>query len=188
MTPGDKSDFRQIDDCKDFIDTVAALPYVNRNKIMVVGMSLGATKAAVVAYPHPDVRGIIMMSGAYDLLFTKNSMSKLEYLLYKANGFKFPNDDKELEKYSAVNYFKAEGICLRDEVKPTPNNARVFMMANKNDPVVKYENTLNAIQLLNLPPENYSIFEKRGHYFEGNEYWVAIEINSFIQAVLKNEK
>ncbi|TFG16259.1 MAG: alpha/beta fold hydrolase [Promethearchaeota archaeon] len=187
LTPGDKSDFRQINDCQDFIDTIAALPYIDRKKIVVVGMSLGAMKAAVVAYPHPDVRGIIMMSGAYDLVYTKNRMSKLEYLLFKWNGFKFPNDEKELKKYSAVNYFRAEGICLRDDVEPTPNSARVFIMANKNDPVVRYENTLKAIQSLNLPPENYSIFEKGGHCFEGNEYWVANEINTFIKAILENE-
>jgi len=185
LTPGDKSDFRQIDDCKDFIDIIAALPFVDRKKILVVGMSLGATKTAIAAYPHPDVRGIIMMSGAYDLVFTNNSMSKIEYLLYKLNGFKFPKDEKELEKFSALNYFSSEGIRLRDENHLTPNSARVFLMANKNDPVVKYQNTLKAIQKLNLPPDNYSIFEKGGHCFEGNEYWVAIEINTFISRILE---
>jgi predicted esterase len=188
LTAGDKGDFRQVDDCREFIDKIVSLPYVDKKRIIVVGMSLGAAKAAVAAYPHPDVRGVILMSGAYDLIFTKKSMSFFEYTIFLSKGFSFPKDSALKKKYSGMEYFNPKGIILRGDTRPTPNSERIFLMANKDDPVVRYENTLRAIELLNLTEANYRLFETGGHVFRGNEYWVAIEINNVIKKWLEEER
>jgi hypothetical protein len=57
-------------------------------------------------------------------------------------------------------------------------------LANRNDPTVKVESTLEAIQRMGLPPENYRLYPQGRHTFEGNEYYVALDIYFFIQRLL----
>lgn len=52
----------------DGITKVAQLPWVDRTKIMLYGFSRGASFAAIVTGRIPELRGVILHSGAYDLM------------------------------------------------------------------------------------------------------------------------
>ncbi|WP_371803171.1 alpha/beta hydrolase family protein [Candidatus Lokiarchaeum ossiferum] len=186
QTPGNKSDFEQVEDAEDFIELVLKQPFVDKKNIVVVGMSLGAAKTAVVAYPHPDIKAVVMLSGPFDLVLTKKIMTVQEKIIFKLFGYSFAVPEEDLMKYSGTNYFKPEGIILRGDTEPTPNHKRVLLLANRNDPTVRVINTERAIEALNLPPENYHIYAHGRHCFEGNEYFVSLEIADFIRKVMAN--
>ncbi|MHA1339407.1 MAG: alpha/beta hydrolase family protein [Promethearchaeota archaeon] len=179
-TPGDKNDFKQMEEAKEFIDKVIGHPLVDKRRVAVVGNSLGALKAAIAAYPHPDVKLIVMMSGPYDLNLTLKEMGSIEKLGYIVSGFKLHVDPKILKKYRGLDYFNNEGVRLRDNTKLTPNSERVFLIADMEDSLVSPKNTLMAIEKLGLTEKNYKIFQKGGHGHEGNEYFVATLIYKFI--------
>lgn len=184
QTPGDKSDFAQIEDADDFIDLVLQQPYVDKKNVVVVGMSLGAAKTAVTAYPHPDIKAVAMLSGPFDLVLSKKIMTLQEKIIFKLFGYSFAIPEEDLRKYSGINYFKPEGILLRGDSEPTPNHKRVLLLANRDDPTVRVVNTERAIETLNLLPENYHIYAHGRHCFEGNEYFVSLEIADFVRKVM----
>lgn len=184
QTPGDKNDLTQIDHAREFIDLVYSIPFVDKSQIVVVGMSLGAAKAAVVAYPNPKVKGVVLLSGPYNLVHTQKFMTWGERLLFLIGGFKLSTDQEILKKYSGIEYFRAEGVQLEGEDTVTPNSERVFLLANCDDPTVRVKSTLEAIEKLHLPPSNYRLYPHGRHCFEGNEYYVALDIEGFIQRLL----
>ena len=181
QTLGNKNDLKQMDHAREFIELVHGLPLVDKAQIYVVGMSLGAAKASVIAYPNPKVRGIVMLSGPYNLLYTKLNMTFSERLLFLIGGFKLSADPIVLRKYSGIEYFNSEGIILTGHTRPTPNADRVFLLANFNDPTVKVASTIQAIEKLKLSSSNFHIYNQGRHCFEGNEYFVALEIYLFIK-------
>ncbi len=180
QTPGDKNDFRQFDDCEEFIAQVRDLPIVDERNIIVVGMSMGAAKTAVTAYPNPDVKAVAMLSGPYDYIATLGNITFTQKFLFFLSRSNLNQPREKLIEYSGVSYFKREGIVLRGEKKPTPNKERVFLAANMDDPVVNWRSTKKAIDMLNLPPENYRIFEKGNHCFESGEYYLSVDLYRFL--------
>ncbi|QEE15016.1 alpha/beta hydrolase family protein [Promethearchaeum syntrophicum] len=186
QTPGNKSDFGQIEDAREFLELVLKQPYVDKKNVVVVGMSLGAAKTAVVAYPHPNIKAVVMLSGPFDLLLTKKIMTLKERIIFALFGYNFSVPDEDLRKYSGINYFKPEGIILQGDTQPTPNHDRVLLLANRDDPTVKVVNTEKAIEKLQLKHENYRIFKRGHHCFEGNEYFVALEMADFIRKMMQN--
>ncbi|MCY3413214.1 MAG: prolyl oligopeptidase family serine peptidase [Candidatus Heimdallarchaeota archaeon] len=185
QTVGDKNNLDQVEHAGEFIDLVLSLPFVDSNRVTVVGMSLGAAKTALMAYPNPHIRALIMLSGPFDLALTKNEMTRTEYLLFRLFGFKFQATSEEMQQYSAIHQFKAEGVILAGDSKPTANADRVLLLANKNDPTVTVKNTYLAIEKLQLPGKNYRIFPQGKHIFEGNEPFVALEIHDFLLKIFE---
>lgn len=183
QTSGSKNNFNQFTHAKDFIDYVLTMPFVDKRNIGVVGMSLGAGKTAYAAYPNPNIRAVVMLSGPYDLILTKKGMTKLEYLIFRIFGFKFGATIEEMKDYSGYHKFNPDGIILEGESTPTPNKDRVFLLANEDDPAVTVENTKKAIEKLQLPKENYRIFKQGFHGFKGNEPYVTLEIYSFLKKI-----
>lgn len=180
-TPGNKNDLRQVDEAKEFIEKVLGLPYVDKKRVAVIGMSLGANKAAIVAYPNPYVKLVAMLSGPYDLGFTLKSMPFFMKIIYIFLGFKINHKADDLQKYSGINYLDPNGVILNGDLTSTPNSKRVFLAACKKDKIVNYKNTEMAVEKLNLPPSNYKIFNSGGHIFEGNEWTLSVLIYKFIK-------
>jgi dienelactone hydrolase len=185
-TKGDKNDIAQFNDAVKFIDMVASLPYVDSTKIAVVGMSMGGARASYAAYDHPYVRALVLLSGPYDLYYTRYHMTRSQTIIFNLSGCKFPKTDEGLKLYSGMNKFTAEGIKLAYTNKPVPNSERVYMAASLDDPVVTPVNTQNAIKKLNLPPSNYRIYPKGKHCFEGGEYFLSVDIYRFLTKCLKD--
>lgn len=180
-TPGNKNDLKQVDEAKEFIDKVLSLPYVDKKRVAVVGMSLGANKAAIAAYPNSNIKLVVMLSGPYDLGFTLKSMPFFMKIAYILLGFKVNHKVEDLQKYSGINYFKPDGIILAGNTTPTPNSNRVFLTACKKDMIVNYKNAVMAAEKLNLPPSNYKIFNNGGHIFKGNEWTLSVLVYKFIK-------
>ena len=183
-TQGSKNDFDQFDDSIKFIDMVSKLPYVDNTRISVVGMSMGSARTAYAAYDHPYVRSCIMLSGPYDLYYTRHHLLFIQKVLFLLSGCRFPKTDELLKKYSGINKFKSEGVKLAYSNSPVPNEKRIFLAANKNDPVVTWKNTEFAIDKLKLPETNYRIFPKGNHCFDGNEYYLSVDIYRFLKKTL----
>ena len=101
---------------------------------------------------------------------------------------KIISNSANLKKYCGINYFKPEGITLLNQKLPTPNEDRVFLAANRYDRGVNWTQTAEAIEKLNLPPENYRIFNKGDHRFEGNEFFLAVDIFQFLDSSLLGKK
>ncbi len=183
LTPGSKNNFNQFIHAQEFIAKVLSLPFVAKGQVAVVGMSLGAAKAAYAAYPNPNIRAVVMLSGPYDLIMSMEDMTRMEYFIFKLFGFQFKASREDLIAYSGMHSFTPEGIVLTGNTTPTSNDDRVLLLANQDDPAVTVKNTNLAIQKLNLSVENYRIFPKGKHVFYGNEPYVALEIYTFLQKI-----
>jgi len=188
LSSGDKADFRQFDNVKKFIDKICTLPYVDKSSIGLIGMSFGAAKSSVAAYNHPYIKSLILLSGLYDLKKHFNSIPKFSQLILSSKLKKMNTDSLDLKKYSGINYFKPEGIVLINQTEPTPNEDRVFLAANRYDSGVNWTQTAKAIEKLNLPPKNYRIFKKGDHRFEGNGYFLSVDIFQFLDSSLLGKK
>lgn len=184
QTPGNKNDLRQFEDTKEFIETVKNLPYVDKKRIAVIGISLGAAKASVIAYPSKDIKLVIMLSGPFDLKLTKENMGFFAKIIFILGGYRWSADENIKKKYSGINYFKSNGIPLNENPELISNSERVFLAACMDDQLVSVKNTLNAIKKLNLPKKNYRIFQKGFHTFEGNETSISTAIYHFLKEKL----
>ncbi len=188
LSSGDKADFRQFDNVKKFIDRICSLPYVDKSRIGLIGMSLGAAKSSVAAYNHPYIKSLVLLSGLYDLHKHFNSIPKISRLILSRKLRKMNMNSANLKKYSGIYYFKPEGIVLFNQKFPTPNKERVFLASNRYDRGINWSQTAEAIEKLNLPPENYCIFMKGDHRFEGNGYFLSVEIFQFLDSSLLGKK
>jgi dienelactone hydrolase len=177
---GTKNDLRQFDDTAQFLHAIKSLPFVDKSRIGVVGMSMGAARAAVTAYPDPDIKVVVMLSGPYNFKLTMAKMTRFVRFLFWLGGNKFPKEDNLLEQYSGYNFFKRDGITLIGGSKPTPNSDRVFLAADEHDHTVNVANTYQAIEILGLSCENFHIFTRGDHCFEGNEYFLAVDLYEFL--------
>jgi predicted esterase len=188
LSSGDKADFRQFDNVKKFIDKICTLPYVDKSRIGLIGMSFGAGKSSVAAYNHPFIKSMVLLSGLYDLQKHINSIPKFFRFTLLRKLKKMNMDSTDLKKYSGINYFKPEGIVLFNQKIPTPNEDRVFIAANRYDRGVNWTQSATAIEILKLPPENYRIFKKGDHRFEGNGYFLSVDIFQFLDNTLLRKK
>jgi dienelactone hydrolase len=181
LTKGNKNQMEMFEESKEFIAKLKSLPYVDKKRIAVIGMSMGAAKAALAAYPDPDIKLLLTMSGPYDLKYSKEHMSFFDKFFFLLSGFRWNATEQEFKKYSAINVFKKEGIILNGNSKPTPNNDRVLLIADADDGLVRPENTIHAKEVLNLSDKNCIIFPRGGHSHQGNEYNLAVAIYKFLK-------
>ena len=181
LTSGDLNDLDQISEAEDFIEHVKSQPFVDKSRVCVMGMSMGAAKTAVAAYPDPDVKIVLMYSGPYDFPLTIEKMGLFEKIAHTISKFSLKHPQKQLEKYSGINYFRPDGVVRTGDDEPTPNSDRVFMAAALDDPLVHPQNTLNAIEKLDLREENYCLYKGGGHTLEGNEWSLAVSSYKFIK-------
>jgi dienelactone hydrolase len=184
QTPGQKGDLRQMTELREFIDRVKGLPYIDKKRIAVVGMSLGAAKTMAVAYPHPDVKTVVALSGPYDLPHTKRQLSFFNQLLYRLAKVNLNQTEEEMRQVNPIEFMRPEGITLTGANTPTPNQDRVYLTANAGDPLVPVSNTWRAIEKLQLPPTNYRVFAKSDHNFTHNEYYLSVDIYEFLRTHL----
>lgn len=168
----------------DLINEVKNLSFVDKARIGVIAMSLGGAKASVVAYPNPDVKLMIFLSSIFDVLLTKQKAGFIDLLKVYLTGFRWPKEQEFYDKLSGIKVFKKEGITLTGQNSPTPNSKRVFIFSNKDDKQAHILNTINAVEKLGLPVENYRVFQKGGHHFKGNEYYLSTEIYDVLLSCL----
>jgi hypothetical protein len=181
FVPYDPAAFQEL---ADFISEIKQLAFVDPGRIGVVAMSYGASKASVIAYPDPDVKLLIFLSGIFDILLNKEKASIIEHIKLYLTGFRWTKDLSYFKALSGIYRFKKEGIILRGNTEPTSNNERVFIFSNQDDPQANIQNTYAAIEKLGLKPSNYRIFPKGGHHFKGNEYYLSVEIFDVLQKYL----
>ena len=167
-------------DARKFISLIKFLPYVDKSRIAVVGMSMGANTTALAAYDDPDIKVIVMLSGPYDIQLTRQKMGFWPRLGYHLSRMKLDYSPEEYVSVSGINHFRPEGIVLTEQTEYTPNNERVFIAADRDDPYVTFECAQKAIEKLQLTPKNYRIFKKGGNAFEGNEWSLSVAIYKFI--------
>jgi hypothetical protein len=183
-TPGDRNDLRQFYDAKEFINQVKNDPLVDKKRICMAGMSLGGSKVAVLGYKDPEIKLLILLSSTLDFKMTKENMRKGTKIMFKLLGFPLEASEQKFQEVNAFNHFHPDGVVLQGHSEPTPNSNRVFMACNLDDPLVPPENTLKAIEVLKLPPENYRIFKKGKHIFESNEWLLSAALFNFIHTRL----
>jgi len=188
LSSGDKNDFTQFENARTFIDIIHSLPYVDKTRVGLIGMSLGAAKGSVVGYNNPKIKSLVLLSGVFDLEKHFNSVPPISRLTLFRKLKKMDINSADLRKYSGINYFKSEGIVLFNQKLPTPNEDRVFLCANRYDSGINWNQTVEAIEKLNLPHENYRIFKKGDHRFEGNEFYLAVDIFQFLDSCLLGKK
>ncbi len=188
LSSGDKNDFTQFENARTFIDVIHSLPYVDKSRVGLTAMSLGAAKGSVVGYNNPKIKSLVLLSGVYDLQKHFSLVPPISQLILSKKLKKMNISSADLKKYSGINYFKPEGIVLFNQKIHTPNEDRVFLAANRFDKGVNWTQTAKAIEILNLPPKNYRIFMKGDHRFEGNEFFLAVDIFQFIDNTLLGKK
>ncbi len=181
FVPYDPAAYQEL---ADFINEIKQLKFVDRSRIGIIAMSYGASKASVVAYPDPDVKLLIFLSGIFDILLNKQKAGIIEHIKLYLTGFRWTKDISYYKALSGIHLFNKQGIILHGHVSPTPNDQRVFLFANKDDPQAHIENTYDAIEKLALGTSNYRIFQKGGHHFKGNEYYLSIEIYDVLRQFL----
>ncbi|MHA1473863.1 MAG: alpha/beta hydrolase [Promethearchaeota archaeon] len=188
LSSGDKNDFKQFENARKFIDVIHSLPYVDKSRVGLIAMSLGAAKGSVVGYTNPKIKSLVLLSGVYDLQKHFTSVPSISQLILSRKLKKMNISSADLRKYSGINYFKSEGIVLFNQKLITPNKDRVFLCANRYDGGINWNQTAKAIEKLKLPPENYRIFMKGDHRFEGNEFFLAVDIFQFLDSSLLGKK
>lgn len=181
FVPYDPAAFQEL---ADFISEIKQLPFVDARRIGVIAMSYGASKASVIAYPDPDVKLLIFLSGIFDIILNKEKASIIEHIKLYLTGFRWTKDPSYFKALSGIYLFKKEGIILRGNTEPTSNNERVFIFSNRDDPQANIQNTYDAIEKLGLGPLNYRIFPTGGHHFKGNEYFLSVKIFDVLQKYL----
>ena len=184
-TGGDRNDFIQFRDAKEYIIKIKSLPIVDKKRIGIVGMSLGASKAAVYSYTDPEIKILVMLSGTFDMELTRNLMSTKFRTIFRMMGFPlWGGDDDDLFRLSGINNFNPDGVILKGDNKLTPNSERIFLAANLDDKMVHFKNTIYAIKKLNLPESNYRLYKNGKHIFVGNEWLLSAAIFNFIDKKL----
>ena len=63
-----------------------------------------------------------------------------------------------------------------------------YLNQDQMDGGVNWTQTAKAIEILNLPLENYRIFKKGDHRFEGNGYFLSVDILQFLDSSLLGKK
>ena len=93
----------------EFISLIKFLPYVDKSRIAVVGMSMGANTTALAAYDDPDIKVIVMLSGPYDIQLTRQKMGFWPRLGYHLSRMKLDYSPEEYVSVSGINHFRSRG-------------------------------------------------------------------------------
>ncbi len=89
QSPGNRNDFFQFEEeTKEFIACIKSLSYVDKTRIVVMGMSMGSNRSALAAYPDPEIKLLVLVSGPYDLKLTRSKLTLFPRIMYRLFGMK----------------------------------------------------------------------------------------------------
>jgi hypothetical protein len=161
-----------MEDVKYEIDYLENLDGVDKNKLMMVGHSMGAIATLSQGYLDKRLKKIVGMAGPNDLLamFNRHSGKKLNLtsiiLKFIARDVrKHVSEPLEIanEKISPKYIFK--------QGHPIPDKDRVYLVHCKEDNVVDFQESLSHKEQLNLPDENLLFLEKpERKYMNAHEF------------------
>ena len=123
QSPGNRNDFFQFEEeTKEFIACIKSLSYVDKTRIVVMGMSMGSNRSALAAYPNPEIKLLVLVSGPYDLKLTR---SKFDVIPTNHVSFIWHEDliivKKNMPSTVELLAFNPMALCSRE----TPNPLRI---------------------------------------------------------------
>ena len=150
-----KNDFVGIlSDVENEITFLENLDGVDKNKLCMMGTSMGAIMSLTGGYQDQRIKKIIGLSGTYDILklFQRHKTIVSKYIFKNIT-----QEDKEnLESWNK----KISPKYFLEKKSPIPDKERVFLVHGKEDNLLIFEEALLAKEALNLPDENVLFLEK----------------------------
>lgn len=150
-----------MSDVKNAIDFLENMDGVDKDRLIMMGHSMGAIAALSQGYQDKRLKKIVGLASSYDLLELFDKYKRkifsctaifLKILKRKiTKNLKFPL--KEINKEMSPRYFF-------DKKHPVPNKDRVYLVHCKKDIQIDFEEALKIKEALNLPKENVLFLEK----------------------------
>ena len=150
-----KNDFIGIlADVENEITFLENLDGVDKNKLCMMGISMGAQMSLTGGYQDQRIKKVVAISGTYDILeMFRRHKTVVTKFIYK----NITQEDKEdLESWNK----KVSAKYFLEKKSPFPDKERVYLVHGKEDNLVIFEEALLAKEALNLPEENVLFMEK----------------------------
>jgi len=151
----------KFEDVEKIIDYLENLKDVDKNRLMMMGASLGGWLAITSGYDDERIKRLIAISTAHDLYNTLKENKTLIGRIFSSIMTKALNNDKgfqesglSLEEWNKLNVekiFKYESNI--------PDKERVYLAHIKNDALVNFQESIKMKKILDLPDENVLILE-----------------------------
>ena len=161
-----------MEDVKYEIDFLENLDGVDKNKLMMIGHSMGAIATLSQGYIDKRLKKIVGMAGPNDLLEMYNRY-KGKKLNLTSIILKFIMRDvrKHVSEPLEVANKKISPKYIYKEGHPIPNKDRVYLVHCKEDNVVDYQESLKHKEQLALPDENLLLLENpERKYMNAHEF------------------
>lgn len=149
-----------LSDVKKEIDYLENLPDVDKNKLIMMGHSMGCMATLTRGYEDKRIKKVIGLSGFYDLVDNFKNEHKILYRFMRWRGPKILK--KSVEEWNqevSSKFFFEKG-------HPIPDKERVYLVHCKEDRLVTFDNSAKIKEALNLPDENVLFLkEPKQKYF-----------------------
>ncbi len=151
----------KFEDVENQITFLENLEDVDKNRLMMIGGSLGGWLTITSGYDDARIKRLVAICAAYDLYSTlkenKTLIGKIFFrtmvkLLKKESDFQ--ESGLSLEEWNRLNVEK----IFKFECN-IPDKERVYLAHVKNDTIVSFQESIKMKKLLNLPDENVLILE-----------------------------
>ncbi len=162
--PFNMNDFKGImTDVPKEIDFLEKLEGVDKNRLMMVGHSMGAIMSCSAGYRDARIKKIVEISGTYDMLEMLNRNKTIIASFIKKMVTGYLKKDKEfIESGLTIEDWnkKISAKYVFEEKSPIPNKDRVYLVHCKNDDLVLFDQAEKIKEALKLPDENVLFMEQ----------------------------
>jgi len=176
-----------LSDVENEITFLENLDGVDKNKLCMMGISMGAQMSLTGGYQDQRIKKVVGISGTYDILeMLRRHKTVVTKRIYK-NITKKDKDDLESwnKKVSAKYFFEKKSSI--------PDKDRVYLVHGKEDNLVIFKEALLARAALNLPDTNVLFLDKpekkytlSAHGLTGQETIVSAFLIKIIEALKKS--
>lgn len=162
---------RDVNDVVSLLDQVDDLKWVDKKSITMIGVSRGGMQTWLSAKQMPEVKNIIIISGATDL------ESELIFRPEMENVYKNTIPNYAIDGPSALN--SRSVINFIQELNPKIN---VMIVHGKKDEKVSVRSAYKAIEILKKHgiKNHIMIFPERGHDLTSDKKYIYDRIDDFI--------
>ena len=143
-----------LSDVENEITFLENLDGVDKNRLCMMGTSMGAQMSLTGGYQDQRIKKIVGISGTYDILemFRRHKTVVTKYIYKNIT----QNDKDDLEAWNK----KVSAKYFLEKKGPIPDKDRVYLVHGKDDNLVIFEEALLTKKALNLPDENVLFLEK----------------------------